>query len=88
MYIIELKSNELLLNLILPFCSYVHTYVFSCHQVAFDSVPRDISTPAPAVLAVNRLGELSSAYINQIQRDWYYCVAKYKGYDATRPQCG
>jgi hypothetical protein len=49
---------------------------------------RRLQTPPRAVRAAGRLGELSAAYVTQLQADWYTCVVAYTGPSAANPQCG
>ena len=57
-------------------------------NTAFDSIPTPSQVPPRAARVAGRLGELSGAYITQIQADWYKCVLKYAGPSADSPQCG
>ena len=44
---------------------------------AFEYIDRDPATPSTSDLSKYRLSELSAAYINQIEQDWYTCVLTY-----------
>lgn len=54
---------------------------------AFDYIDRAPSTPSIADLNKYRVGELSAAYINKIEQDWYTCVVDYKAGSAPS-YCG
>lgn len=44
---------------------------------AFDYIDRPVTTPSTATLSAYAMPELSPAYINRIQSDWYKCVLAY-----------
>ena len=43
-------------------------------NVAFETLPTNPHVPTRNQLVQARIPELSVAYINQLERDWYYCV--------------
>lgn len=54
---------------------------------AFAYIDQPAATPSTSELSKYRMSELSSAYINRIQNDWYTCVLTYNA--ATAPSyCG
>jgi putative spermidine/putrescine transport system substrate-binding protein len=54
----------------------------------FDAIPTPAQVPPRSARVAGRLGELSGAYITQIQADWYKCVLQYAGPSSDSPQCG
>ena len=57
-------------------------------NTAFDSIPTPSQVPPRSARVAGRLGELSGAYITQIQADWFKCVLQYTGPSSDIPQCG
>lgn len=63
-----------------------HILVYSPHyfngllcrwSIAFDYIDRPLTTPSKTTLDAYKVGELTSAYITRLEKDWYYCVLNY-----------